>query len=168
MGAQPLADVCSNAKKMQRSEGTWVAPDTRIAEISVGRTAPAQAGMTGDEHASEAVASSAAQQASEPDQQPDSGAGEAATFVCTAGVHGKVLCMNTRLIDEPAALWRRPHDEGYLMIVAMHTARHKELQQSMDGLEAVAAARGVEQESLRACAVFDLQQYVHLGASAGT
>lgn len=158
MGKQPLAEVRCNAKKMKKGDGTWVAPDTHICDISVCRAAPAKAAAGCDQQAE--AADVAAAQACEPARQPDSDGAGAEAFACVSGVHGKVLCMNTRLLSEPELLWRRPHDEGYLMIVAMHAARHKELQASMEGVDAVAERRGVGHERLRACAVFDdLQQH---------
>jgi hypothetical protein len=83
-------------------------------------------------------------------------------FACVAGMDGKVCCMNTRLLTNPELLWQRPHDEGYVSVLAMHTKRHIELQQALLNVEGAAKQRGVDASWLRRRSRFELADYARL------
>jgi hypothetical protein len=88
-------------------------------------------------------------------------------FRCTAGIAGKLLCVNKRLETEPELLWRRPHDAGYLAVMALHKREHAAAVEGLHGAEEYGSLRGVPMELVRHCGVFDHEQYANACASVG-
>jgi hypothetical protein len=87
----------------------------------------------------------------------------ACTFACMAGVSGKVLCVNKRLLMEPHLLWTRPHDVGYLAVLAMHKREHSKALAELVGVEGIVEARGVPEEMMRSSGVFGAEEYACVG-----
>jgi hypothetical protein len=87
---------------------------------------------------------------------------ESAVFTCAAGMEGKVLCVNTQLLTSPELLWQRPHDEGYIGILAIHAKKHAEMQQSWLDVESAAKVRNVDACWLRRRTKFELADYASM------
>jgi hypothetical protein len=93
---------------MSQRQGTWVRPNTDVCTLT--------------------FQSSCA--ASEADGSAAVAATEPVTFCLTAGVKGKVLSGNGRLLEDPSPLSLRPHDNGHLLILAL---QGKEAQRHVEG-----------------------------------
>ena len=71
---------------------------------------------------------------------------------------GKVLCVNKRLLQEPDLLWQRPHDMGYLAIVALQKREHAQAMSDLMTVEAFAQVRQASPDLLRNAGVFTLAE----------
>ena len=125
----------SNAKRMRKTDGLWLQQDNEICNVRV------------------VAADSATVQPS-----PAEGI-TVCDFACLAGVAGKLLCVNKRLIAEPDLLWRRPHDAGYLAVLALNRKQHADAIAQLADLDTFAQQRNVPPELLRSCGVFGAADY---------
>ena len=75
-------------------------------------------------------------------------------FSLVAGLSGKLLCVNRRLVAEPQLLWTRPHDMGYLVILAMQRKEHAALQQLLSTAPVFAQEHGFNVDMLQHCGTF--------------
>lgn len=136
---QELQRVCTNAKRMARSDGVWLQQGSALCSVSV-------ACPSNDKVSTSSTAPS--------DDVPLS------EFACVAGLAGKLLCVNKRLLDEPGLLWRRPHDAGYLAVLALSRKRHSEAIAQLAGYAAYAQQRAVPVELLKHCGEFGREEYL--------
>jgi hypothetical protein len=64
------------------------------------------------------------------------------TVLCRAGLPGKFLVANTRLLEDPSLLIKRPHDEGFLFMLCMYAEDHEQAQNNLLTAEMYHKLRG--------------------------
>lgn len=151
--------IRSNAKKMSMSDGFWLNVTTQLCAFEA---VPREANAA----AAEPAAAAAAEPAAAADEAPETAgvpAGAATQQTFTACAKFKILECNPRVVSDPDLLWRRPHDQAFLVVGALHTEWETRIKQEMMSEAQFCKARGVEASDLR-CGYFELDDYSRIHA----
>lgn len=163
-GKDPIG-IRSNAKKMGKGDGLWLRPDTQLCSFEASpRGAPTPSRTDSAPPAAAAPATAAAATSEGPG---DGTAAAGATAVAALGFRVvttcKILECNQRLTDDPDLLWRRPHDQAFLVIGALQADEERRLKTRMLSEADFCAARGLDAKELR-CGWFELSDYARIHA----
>lgn len=145
--------IRSNAKKMSMSDGFWLNVTTQLCAFEA---------VPRDANTGAAEPAAAANEAPETAGAP---AGAATQQAFTACAKFKILECNPRVVSDPDLLWRRPHDQAFLVVGALHTEWETRIKQEMMSEAQFCKARGVEASDLR-CGYFELDDYLRIHARA--